>query len=238
MLANITPKLQTHFANIAAAPDASQYDSVILMDVPSTFEGLSQVVASLPERAKLVLFLFRCNRDYLKMARKKLNLEFKELTFNANKLMLVEEKLQKMVDSNYAINRQAFYAYGSFLKHFNANLLKRIFRTDRLNMKGVGLGFGMPVPPKVNMDAKFLTQKAQLREKADTKKAKLQKLREAQKAQEEPESAGEAPPAPVIEGVARRREGAASTRKGALQTGKGVVRTKKIAKTKTKTSKA
>ena len=97
------------------------------------------------------------------MLGKKLQLEFKELTFNPHKCLMVEDKFLQIVDSNYAINRQAFYAYGSFLQHFNKNLLKRIFRTDRLNMKAVGMGFGMPVPPKVNMEAKFLTQKAQLK---------------------------------------------------------------------------
>lgn len=84
----------------------------------------------------------------------------------------------EMVDSNYAINRQAFYAYGSFLQYFNKNLLKRIFRTDRLNVKAVGLGFGMPVPPKVNLEAKFLTQKAQSREKTIKRKQKIARMRE------------------------------------------------------------
>ena len=64
---------------------------------------------------------------------------------------MVQDKYLEIVDSNYLINRQAFYAYGSFLQHYNKNLLKRIFRTDRLNMKNVGLGFGMPVPPRVNL---------------------------------------------------------------------------------------
>lgn len=112
------------------------------------------------------------------MLEKKLSLEFKELTFNPHKLLIVQDKYLEIVDSNYAINRQAFYAYGSFLQYYNQNLLKRIFRTDRLNVKNVGLGFGMSVPPKVNLDAKFLTQKAQAKAKALKKKEKLIRHRE------------------------------------------------------------
>ena len=64
---------------------------------------------------------------------------------------MIEDKYLELIDSNYAINRQAFYAYGSFLQYFNSHLLKRIFKTDQLNVKNVGLGFGMSIPPKVNL---------------------------------------------------------------------------------------
>lgn len=161
VFANLLPKVRPNFALLGSALDLEAYEHVVLMDIPNTFEALSQIAGGMSQGSKLILFVFKGNRGYIKMVGKKLSLQMTELSFNPHKFLMVEDKFLELVDSNYAINRQAFYAYGSFLQYFNGHLLKRIFRTDRLNVKNVGLGFGMPIPPKVNLEAKFLTQKAQ-----------------------------------------------------------------------------
>ena len=155
------------------------------MDIPNKFETISSIINSLGESSKLILFVFKNNRGYIKMVSKKLGLEFGELNFNPHKFLMIQDKFLELVDSNYAINRQAFYAYGSFLQYFNNHLLKRVFRTDRLNVKNVGLGFGMAIPPKVNLEAKFLTQKAQLKEKTIKRKLKLERVKERVKQQKQ-----------------------------------------------------
>lgn len=57
------------------------------------------------------------------------------------------------------MNRAGFYAYGSYINYFNANLLKKIFRTDQIQVDKLARGFGFTTPPRVK-DGKFLTQKA------------------------------------------------------------------------------
>jgi hypothetical protein len=51
-----------------------------------------------------------------------------QLNFNHHKLLSADNKLEKLVESSYHINRMAFYAYGSFMSYFAKNMLKNIFK--------------------------------------------------------------------------------------------------------------
>lgn len=85
-----------------------------------------------------------------------------QLRFNPNKLLPTESKLRHLVEGNYRLNRLAFYAYGSFLRHFAGNLLRATFRTELLDVAKVARSFGFAVPPRVTAEsAKFLNKKTQ-----------------------------------------------------------------------------
>lgn len=89
-----------------------------------------------------------------------MNISLLPLTFSPNKLIGINDKLRESVEKSYDLNRAAFYAYGSFLEYFNNNPLKRIFRTQMLDVQKLALSFGFTAPPRVK-NGKFLTPTAQ-----------------------------------------------------------------------------
>jgi ATP-dependent RNA helicase DDX18/HAS1 len=100
------------------------------------------------------------------MLTKKLQVTLKPLEFSKNKFVGINDKLRELVDMSYDMNRGAFYAYGSYLNYFRANLLKRIFRTDQIEVAKLALSFGFNTPPRVK-EGNFLTSKARLEKKVD-----------------------------------------------------------------------
>lgn len=81
------------------------------------------------------------------------------MSFSSNKFVGINDKLREFVEKNYDLNRAGFYAYGSYLNYFRANLVKKIFRTDQINVNELAKSFGFTTPPRVK-DGKFLTDKA------------------------------------------------------------------------------
>jgi ATP-dependent RNA helicase DDX18/HAS1 len=63
------------------------------------------------------------------------------------------------VESNYDLNRAGFYAYGSYLNYFRANLLKKIFITDQIDVNKLARSFGFTTPPRVK-EGRFMTESA------------------------------------------------------------------------------
>ena len=79
--------------------------------------------------------------------------------------------MRQLVDSNYDINRAAFYAYGASINNYKANLLKRIFRPELLDVAGLAKSFGFSIPPRVT-NTGFLAPKARKEMKNGKKQAK------------------------------------------------------------------
>ena len=86
--------------------------------------------------------------------------------------------MREAVDKNYSLNRAAFYAYGSYLKTYQQNPLKKIFRTELFDISKVALSFGFNTPPRIK-EGKFVnsfTMKSKklkkLKSKEDSKKEK------------------------------------------------------------------
>ena len=112
------------------------------------------------------------------MLTKKIGLTAEVLQFSVNKFVGINDKLRELVDKSYDLNRAAFFAYGAFLNYFRANLLKKIFRTDQLDVAKLAKSFGFNTPPRVK-EGKFLTvqaQKEKKREKILKNKKKAQKV--------------------------------------------------------------
>ena len=80
--------------------------------------------------------------------------------------MGINDKLRDLVDKSYDLNRAAFYAYGAYLNYFRANLLKKIFRSDHLDVTKLARSFGFTTPPRVK-EGKFLTLNAQKEKKKE-----------------------------------------------------------------------
>ena len=76
------------------------------------------------------------------------------MQYSTKKFIDVNYKLKQLVEQSYDLNREAFYAYGSFLNNFRQNLIKTIFKTEDIDVHSVAKGFGFEVAPRVN-EGKF-----------------------------------------------------------------------------------
>jgi hypothetical protein len=111
------------------------------------------------------------------MISKKLDIKTEIMEFSHNKLVGINDKLREFVEQSYDLNRAGFYAYGSYINYFRANLLKKIFRTDQINVALLSKSFGFITPPRVK-EGNFLTEKARKERKAE--KIQARKLKESE----------------------------------------------------------
>lgn len=82
-----------------------------------------------------------------------------QIHYENGKLVGINDKIKRLVDSNYDMNRAAFYAYGGYLNNFRANLLKFIFKTEAIDVNKLALSYGFSTAPRVK-EGKFLKTKA------------------------------------------------------------------------------
>ena len=77
------------------------------------------------------------------------------MTYSVNKFVGINDKIREFVDQNYDMNRAAFYAYGEYINIYRANLLKKIFRTELINVDNLAKSFGFTSAQRVK-DGTFL----------------------------------------------------------------------------------
>lgn len=122
--------------------------------------------------------MLKLNKKYLNMIAKKLDIKPEVMEYSHNKFVGINDKLREFVEKSYDLNRAGFYAYGSYINYFRSNLLKKIFRTDQIDVALLSKSFGFITPPRVK-EGNFLTEKARNERKAE--KARLRKIKEAEK---------------------------------------------------------
>lgn len=84
---------------------------------------------------------------YLKAAKVNLN----EYEFPTNKVSNVQSQLQRLIESNYYLNRAARDAYRSYLLSYASHSLREIFDVHRLDLQAVGVAFGFTSPPRIDL---------------------------------------------------------------------------------------
>ncbi|AGO12010.1 AaceriAGR333Cp [[Ashbya] aceris (nom. inval.)] len=84
---------------------------------------------------------------YLKAAKVPLN----EYEFPANKIANVQSQLEKLLKTNYELNKIAKDGYRSYLQAYASHSLKTVYQIDKLDLVKVAKSYGFPVPPKVNI---------------------------------------------------------------------------------------
>jgi ACT domain-containing protein len=82
--------------------------------------------------------------------------ELKHLEYSENKFVGINDKIRDLVDQSYDMNRAAFYAYGEYINYLRANLLKKIFITELINVNDLARSFGFASAPRVK-EGSFLT---------------------------------------------------------------------------------
>jgi len=101
---------------------------------------------------------------YLKAAKVSLN----EYEFPSHKVANVQSQLQRLIESNYYLNRSARDAYRSYLLAYASHSLRDIFNVHELDLQAVATAFGFTTPPR--MDLAFGKDKR--KKKVDSKKAR------------------------------------------------------------------
>ncbi|AMD19849.1 HCL302Wp [Eremothecium sinecaudum] len=84
---------------------------------------------------------------YLKSAKVPLN----EYEFPANKIANIQSQLEKLLKTNYVLNKIAKDGYRSYLQAYAAHSLKTVYQIDKLDLVKVAKSYGFSVPPKVNI---------------------------------------------------------------------------------------
>ncbi|KAB1212704.1 DEAD-box ATP-dependent RNA helicase 27 [Morella rubra] len=85
---------------------------------------------------------------YLKAAK----VPVKEYEFDQKKLANVQSHLEKLVASNYYLNKSAKDAYRSYILAYNSHSMKDIFDVHRLDLQAVAASFCFSNPPKVTLN--------------------------------------------------------------------------------------
>ncbi|PKI43905.1 hypothetical protein CRG98_035739 [Punica granatum] len=85
---------------------------------------------------------------YLKAAK----VPVKEYEFDQKKLANVQSHLEKIVGSNYYLNKSAKDAYRSYILAYNSHSMKDIFNVHRLDLQAVAASFCFSSPPKVSLN--------------------------------------------------------------------------------------
>lgn len=84
---------------------------------------------------------------YLKASKVSLN----EYEFPTSKVSNVQSQLQKLIESNYYLNRAARDAFRSYLLSYSSHSHRDIFNVHQLDLQAVGLSFGFTAPPRVDL---------------------------------------------------------------------------------------
>lgn len=102
-------------------------------------------------KGKALLFLLPSELVFLrhlKAARVPLN----EYEFPEKKMAKVQPQLEKLIATNYALNRSASDAYRSYLQAYVSHGMKDIFNVHELDLKAVATSFCFDNPPRVNLN--------------------------------------------------------------------------------------
>ncbi|XP_073993621.1 probable ATP-dependent RNA helicase pitchoune [Rhodnius prolixus] len=84
---------------------------------------------------------------YLKQAKIPLN----EFEFSWNKIADIQAQLEKLMSSNYFLNRSGKDGFKSYVRAYDSHHLKDIFDISTLNLTNVAKSFGFTVPPAVDL---------------------------------------------------------------------------------------
>ena len=75
-----------------------------------------------------------------------------EYEFPEKRLARVQPQLEKLIETNYALNRSAKDAYRSYLQSYASHSLKDIFNVYELDLIAVAASFCFTNPPRVNLN--------------------------------------------------------------------------------------
>lgn len=75
-----------------------------------------------------------------------------EYEFDRKKMINAQSQLEKLVESNYYLNKSAKEAYRTYILAYNSHSMKDIFNVHQLDLQAVAKSFCFSSPPKVNLN--------------------------------------------------------------------------------------
>lgn len=135
--------------------DIPSVDWIIQFDPPDEpkeyIHRVGRTARGVDAKGKALLFLLPSELGFLrhlKAARVPLN----EYEFPEKKVARVQPHLEKLISTNYALNRSAKDAYRSYIQAYASHSMKDIFNIHELDLNAVAASFCFEDPPRVNLN--------------------------------------------------------------------------------------
>lgn len=74
-----------------------------------------------------------------------------EFDFPAKKIVNIQSQLEKLISSNYFLNKSAKDGYKSYLQAYASHSLRSVFDVNKLDLVKVAKAFGFSTPPRVDI---------------------------------------------------------------------------------------
>ncbi|KAF4535381.1 ATP-dependent RNA helicase has1 [Lasiodiplodia theobromae] len=95
-------------------------------------------------------FIHRAGLGFIKVLREA-RVELTEFDFPEKKLLNIQSQLEKLISSNYYLNKSAKDAFRSYLNAYASHSLRSIYSVEKLDLKKVARSFGFSAPPRVDI---------------------------------------------------------------------------------------
>lgn len=134
--------------------DIPQVDWIIQFDPPDDpreyIHRVGRTARGAGKSGKALLFLLPTELGFLTFL-KKAKVPLNEYQFPPSKIANVQNQLQKLIETNYYLNRSAKDGFRSYLQAYASHSLKAIFDVHALDLIRVAKAYGFTVPPQVNL---------------------------------------------------------------------------------------
>ncbi|KAI0564036.1 ATP-dependent RNA helicase HAS1 [Gracilaria domingensis] len=135
--------------------DIPAVDWIIQFDPPDEpkeyIHRVGRTARGVNGKGKALLFLLPSELGFLRHL-KAAKVPLNEYEFPEKKLAKVQPQLEKLISTNYALNRSAKDAYRSYLQAYASHAVKDIFNVHELDLNAVAASFCFEDPPRVNLN--------------------------------------------------------------------------------------
>lgn len=128
-------------------------DWVIQLDPPDdarSFIHRAGRTARAGKTGRCLLVLNPSEVGFIKVLREA-RVELTEFDFPEKKLLNIQSQLEKLISSNYYLNKSAKDAFRSYLNAYASHSLRSIYSVEKLDLKKVARSFGFTAPPRVDI---------------------------------------------------------------------------------------
>ncbi|KAK0660693.1 ATP-dependent RNA helicase has1 [Lasiodiplodia hormozganensis] len=133
--------------------DIPAVDWVIQLDPPDdarSFIHRAGRTARAGKTGRCLLVLNPSEVGFIKVLREA-RVELTEFDFPEKKLLNIQSQLEKLISSNYYLNKSAKDAFRSYLNAYASHSLRSIYSVEKLDLKKVARSFGFSAPPRVDI---------------------------------------------------------------------------------------
>lgn len=107
---------------------------------------------------KALLFLLPQEKKFLAYL-DQAGVKLLEYEFPENKLADIQSPMENLIEKNYFLYQASRDAYRSYLHSYLSHQLKDVFEVKELDLQKVALGFGLKVPPRVELEISLRKKK-------------------------------------------------------------------------------